>query len=119
MNIAIIQSALAELASKGGATFNLAGENLAGRDLYAVSPIKKLEWKSSFAPAVEDVLAYVNHNAGLLATPIAALGLWHEAGLFYMDVVFCVQSRSAAIEIGRAAQQIAVCHLKDGSIIKL
>lgn len=118
---ALINDILRRHNQDGGSTTRLTtGENLAGQDLYAVSPFKACEYKSSLPLDEYTINEYILANRDRLLEGVGtfALGTWQEAGLHYLDVVACVD-RETAETIGRKAEQIAICNLKDCSVIKL
>lgn len=117
----IINDILRRHNQDGGSTTRLTtGENLAGQDLYAVSPFIECEYTSSLPLDAHTISGYILANEDRLLKGVGtfALGTWQEAGLHYIDVVACVDRETAEI-IGRRAEQIAICYLKDCSVIKL
>jgi len=117
----IIFDILSRHNQNGGSTTLLpAGEDLSGLDLYAVSFCKTLEWKSNIAPSPQDIAQYLTrlpaYSSGS-SKAIYALGTWQDGGFHYLDMVVCLPNREDAINLGRGADQIAICYLKDCSII--
>lgn len=118
----IINDILRRHNQDGGSTTRLTtGENLAGQDLYAVSPFKACEYKSSIPLDEYTINSYILFNKDRLLAVVGtfALGTWQEAELHYMDVIIVCVDREYAETIGRKAEQIAICYLKDCSVIKL
>jgi hypothetical protein len=111
---------LASHKTNGGSTFCcVTGKSLAGEDCYAVSTHPECEYKSTLEPDARTIALFIIKNLGLLSISGYAVGTWQEAGLHYLDVVTLCYDRQTAIELGRCAKQIAICYLKDCSIIPL
>jgi len=102
-----------------GSTFNLqTGENLVGKEYYAVSPFKNLE-RTVDDLNVETLRNYVNQPevAAKLNDPsgMYSLGTWTDTstGKTYLDVVVTVPDRLHALQIAADADQKAIFDLKN------
>jgi hypothetical protein len=113
---------LAAHLEKGGSTFNLHGENLAGQDLFAVSIWKSRELRLAGPLTGADIKNFIRANETmLLDSTWHAIGTWTEtfSGITYLDVVRLEPNRRHAELLGRQHGQLAICYLKTGEIINL
>ena len=106
---------------KGGSTFNFHGENLAGRDLFAVSIWKSRELRLTEPLTGAAIKNFIRANETALLYPWNAIGTWTDtfSGVTYLDVVRLVSKRANAKRLGREHSQLAICYLKTGEIINL
>ncbi len=101
--------------ANGGSTTNLlTGQDLGGTINYAVSMYKDREQVIPGQPTKEQLAAYVEKNADLLAQPDHTLGTWfnEEDGNTYLDVSIVVPDMAEALRIARENNQLAIFDLR-------
>jgi hypothetical protein len=106
----------------GGSTFDVkTGENLAGKNLYAVSifPGESAKWNHKNITELE-LAAFIEYNSHSFKHDSTALGTWYNDsdGFSYLDIVV-LTSKAKAIKLGRAHGQIAIFGLKKLDTITL
>src|SRR5208337_2787758 len=98
--------------ANGGSTFTPAGEDLAGKNLYAVGahPDRTVQ-VDKLTPRVLD--KFKADNADLLADGKHSIGTWKdpETGKSVLDVSQLHNDREGAIAAGKAANQKSIYHL--------
>lgn len=94
-----------------GSTFNLAGENLAGQDLYAVA-LRPGDDEVVDALTPQALADFEEKFAEDLAQPGASVGTWErDDGKVVLDVVEAIPDRETAIARGRERGQEGIFHL--------
>ncbi|HKJ02346.1 MAG TPA: hypothetical protein VJ997_07825, partial [Longimicrobiales bacterium] len=90
------------------------GENLAGKDLWSVSPFKDREKVFDHIPSPDEVNQYVYENADKLGRGEHKVGGWGDGGKYYLDVVNPLPDKKAAVRSAAKNDQLAVYHLGSG-----
>lgn len=105
----------------GSSTNLVTGQDLGGTDNYAVSIYKDRELKLEGQPTEQQIRAYVETNADLLADSNNMLGTWYnpEDGYTYIDVSMVTPTMGEALRLGREHQQLAVFDLRTFTNIEL
>ena len=123
-NLIDIADVVKKHAGNGGATFNVkTGENLSGKNLYAVSIYPDREQRiNGMIISQDDILAFIAKNRDLFDLDNTSLGTWlckrTDGDVSYLDVVVTVSKRKA-IKLGRKHGQIAIFGLKNLETISL
>ena len=103
---------LAAHEQNGGSTFTPQGENLAGRDLYAVGSYpERTAQVDKLTP--EELAKFKADNQDVLSQPGHAVGTWKDpdTGRSVLDISKTHADRDTAIAAGKAANQKAIYHL--------
>ena len=104
-----------------GSTVSLVDGDLVGRKLFAVSiyPDQSIELGSP--PNRQDIFVFVLLNLHLLVKPAHAFGSWFDPvrNVHVLDVVICVSTLHAAIELGLLFGQTSIYDLAAQAVIKI
>lgn len=98
-----------------GFTINLVtGQDMRGSNTFGVSPYKGREEIIRGEPTKDQIEEFIVRNSDLLALPDHSFGSWHRDGNTYLDVTVSIRDMRAALELGRAHEQLAIWDSKAG-----
>lgn len=109
--------ALDEHLRSGGSTFDpRTGENLAGRNLWAVGAVPESAHYSEHPITQEEYDSFAGRHAGLLQHPNSAIGTAfnHQTGLHSMEVVGLSSNKNAANDLAASLGENHIYHLGRG-----
>jgi hypothetical protein len=104
--------------TNGGSTFSPEGENLSGKDLYAVGSYPdRARTVDQLTPQI--LKKFKDNNADLLSQGDHAVGTWKDpdTGKVALDISKLHTDRDQAIKAGQDANQKAIYHLGTGETI--
>lgn len=109
--------------SQKGGTVTRGGQSYRGRKGYVVAlgaPFAATRTVGEFAHDLEIAWLVRDFAAeyGYMFNDHYLLGVWLEDGELYLDVVEVIETRSAAVALGRARDQIAIWDLAKSEIIE-
>jgi len=103
-----------------GSTYNLYDGNLARRKAYSVAGFaERSQHFDGRDVTPQQITDFINANLDLLNRKGVSVGTWYEKGKTTLDVVFAVDDKTAAIDIGRAQGKDVIYDLANNRIIHI
>lgn len=122
MSKAIANSLREFILRNGGATISLAnGQPYESATGYAVGLVNETLIRIPVAEATDRLLDGIVGNIGDIASDFGAnfVGFWVDNGVIHADPVRVVQTKSEAVALGKAKQQLAIWDFRRKSEIRL